>query len=67
MPAKGSRFNKRPKEMDHWHRTETDEGRPYVFKDAETLMDDFFNEVERVLAERSIPFEAVEIEEGDTP
>jgi hypothetical protein len=45
--------------MDHWHRTETDEGRPYMFKDAETLMDDFFDEVERVLAEHGIPFVTV--------
>ena len=59
VPAKGSGFNKRPKAMDHWHRTETDEGRPYMFKDAETLMDDFFDEVERVLAEHGIPFETV--------
>ena len=65
VPAKGSRFNKRPKTMDHWHRTETDEGRPYTFKDAETLMDDFFDEVERVLAEHNIPFETFEVKEGD--
>jgi Family of unknown function (DUF6516) len=32
---------------DHWHRTESDPGRPYRFKDAATLIDDFFNEVER--------------------
>ena len=31
VPAKGSRFKKRPKAMDHWHRTETDEGRLYAF------------------------------------
>lgn len=35
VPAKGSRFKKRPKAMDHWHRTGTDEGRPCAFKDAE--------------------------------
>jgi hypothetical protein len=67
VPAKGARFKKRPKAMDHWHRTETDEGRPYAFKDAETLLDDFFNEVERVLTERGIPFEVVEVTEGDSP
>ena len=38
---------------DHWHRTEKDRGRPYVFRDAETLLDDFFAEVERVLQERA--------------
>lgn len=35
------RFRKRSKAMDHWHRTQTDEGRPYAFKDAETLINDF--------------------------
>jgi len=65
VPAKGSRFRKRPKAMDHWHRTETDEGRPYDFKDAETLIDDFFDEVERVLKEHGIAFETVEVKEGD--
>ena len=67
VPAKGARFKKRPKTMDHWHRTETDEGRPYAFKDAETLLDDFFDEVERVLTEHGIPFEVVEVTEGDSP
>lgn len=67
VPAKGARFKKRPKAMDHWHRTETDEGRPYAFKDAETLIIDFFDEVERVLTEHGIPFEVVEVTEGDSP
>ena len=67
VPAKGSRFKKRPKAMDHWHRTGTDEGRPYDFKDAATLIDDFFDEVERVLKEYGIPFETVEVKEGDRP
>lgn len=67
VPAKGARFKKRPKTTDHWHRTETDEGRPYEFRDAETLIDDFFDEVERVLKDRGIPFETVEVEEGDAP
>jgi len=65
VPGKGSRFKKRPKAMDHWHRTDKDEGRPYDFKDAETLMDDFFDEVERVLKENDIAFETVEVKEGD--
>jgi hypothetical protein len=66
VPAKGARFKKRPKAMDHWHRTETDEGRPYTFQDAETLLDDFFDEVERVLTEHGVPFEVVEVTEGDS-
>ena len=67
VPAKGARFKKRPKAMDHWHRTETDQGRPYAFKDAETLPDDFFDEVERALTEHGIPFEVVEVTQGDSP
>ena len=67
VPAKGSRFKKRPKAMDHWHRTETDEGRLYAFKDAEHLIDDFFDEVERVLKARGVPFDTVEVIEGDRP
>ena len=67
VPAKGSRFKKRSMAADHWHRTETDAGRPYVFVNAEQLIDDFFDEVERVLSERSVPFDNVEVIEGDRP
>src|SRR5262249_48369207 len=38
-------------------------GRPYEFKDAEKLVDDFFNEVERVLTERGIATVVVDVEE----
>jgi hypothetical protein len=51
--SRGSRL-KRDKSTDHWHRTEKDPGRPYEFKDAETLINDFFDEVERVLRDRVI-------------
>ena len=67
VPATGSRFKRRPQAADHWHRTERDAGRPYGFKDAETLIYDFFDEVERVLKEHGIPFETVEGKEGDRP
>lgn len=50
--AKGSQFNPKPVAADHWHRDETDDGRPYDFIDAENLIEDFFNEVERVLTAR---------------
>jgi hypothetical protein len=46
---------------DHWHRTETDLGRPYQFKDADTLLQDFFWEVRRILADRGIPETVVEV------
>jgi hypothetical protein len=51
----GSRFRQRPVANDHWHRTESDIGRPYAFTDADTLLHDFFREVHRVLAGRGIP------------
>jgi hypothetical protein len=67
VAEKGSRFKKRRQARDHWHRTETDEGRRYDFKDAETLIDDFFDEVARVLKAHGISFETVEVKEGDRP
>jgi hypothetical protein len=63
VPATGSRFKRRPAASDHWHRTQADPGRPYAFKDAETLIDDFFDEVERVLCERGIGMRVIEVEE----
>lgn len=53
-PTTGSRFKRRSRAIDHWHRTEKDRGRPYEFKNTETLIDDFFDEVEHVLRERGI-------------
>jgi hypothetical protein len=61
VPAAGSMFNRSPEARDHWHRTETDPGRPYVFQDAAKLIDDFFDEVERVLSERGIGAEVVKV------
>jgi hypothetical protein len=54
VPHRGSRFKGRAGTSDHWHRTETDPGRPYAFKDAATLLDDFFDEVERTLREHGV-------------
>lgn len=59
VAAVGSRHGKRQPAADHWHRTETDPGRPYRFRDAATLIDDFFSEVERVLAEHGIPVRVI--------
>lgn len=67
VPEKGSSYKARSKAIDHWHRTEKDKGRPYEFKNAETLIDDFFNEVERVLAEHGISLETIETKEGNRP
>ena len=62
VPARGSRFTRRSGSADHWHRTEKDLGRPYEFTDAETLLDDFFDEVERVLRDRGIGLQVTRTE-----
>lgn len=54
VPAVGSRHKRSPKAADHWHRTQTDKGRPYRFESADKLLADFFAEVHRVLGERGI-------------
>jgi len=59
----GGRFKRKPPASDHWHRTEADPGRPYQFRDVETLIDDFFDEVERVLDERGVGTTVVAVEE----
>lgn len=64
VPAAGSGFKRRPAASDPRHRTENDPGRPYAFKNAETLIDDFFDEVERVLGERGIGITVIEVEES---
>jgi hypothetical protein len=67
LARKGSRSKGRPRVYDHWHRTETDPGRAYSFKDAATLIDDFFDEVERVLLERGVATTVVAVEEREKP
>ncbi len=54
VPAKGSRFKKPPEQFDHWHRTESDPGRPYAYQDAAKLLEDFFEEVEEILTQRGV-------------
>jgi hypothetical protein len=63
VPSTGGRFKKRPRAADHWHRTESDKGRPYVFVSAEQLLDDFFREARRVLHERGLSDNVVRVEE----
>ncbi len=66
VPAPGSRFKRRPPASDHWHRTESDPGKPYAFQDADTLLQDFFREVRHVLNERGISEAVVRVEERKT-
>jgi hypothetical protein len=63
----GSRFGARPEAVDHWHRTRDDGGRPYAFKDADTLLADFFREVRRVLAAQGASDAVVRVEEKRRP
>lgn len=67
VPTAGSRFRPPPEANDHRHRTGKYPGRPYPFKDAETLIDDVFDEVERVLSERGVGMTVVKVEEMRRP
>ena len=62
----GKRSGRRPEAHDHWHRTVDDPGRPYRFTDAETLIDDFFAEVERTLREHGVGTTVIAVEENDS-
>ncbi|HZK98733.1 MAG TPA: DUF6516 family protein [Caulobacteraceae bacterium] len=53
-PPLGGRYKAKPVAHDHWHRTGKDKGRPYAFRSALRLVQDFLDEVERVLAERGV-------------
>jgi hypothetical protein len=67
VPHAGSKFIKGPTEADHWHRDETDEGRPYKFVDAATLLVDFFDAVEKKAAELGIPNDYTGEDSNDSP
>lgn len=62
----GGRYKKKPVMADHWHRTENDPGRPYRFVSAEQLVDDFFDEVERVLTSQGIELVVIATTERKT-
>jgi Family of unknown function (DUF6516) len=51
----GGRFARAPRTFDHWHRSQGDQGRPYAFTTAMQLLEDFWREVKRVMAEKGIP------------
>jgi hypothetical protein len=63
VPVARSRFKPSPATSDHWHRTKEDPGRTYAFKDVDTLLQDFFREVRRILADRGIAETVVRVEE----
>jgi len=44
----GEKRNVAPKRVfDHWHRDIEDKGRPYLYKNAAKLLEDFWNEVDK--------------------
>jgi hypothetical protein len=51
----GGKYVKAPRAYDHWHRRKGDPGRPYMFTTATQLLEDFWKEVKREMAERKIP------------
>jgi hypothetical protein len=52
---------------DHWHRTQDDRGRLYIFTDADTLLADFFREVRRVLSEQGLRDVVVSVRDKGGP
>ena len=46
----GGKFMEQPRVYDHLHRGKDDEGRPYEFVNAGKLIEDFWAEVDRILA-----------------
>lgn len=61
----GSSFVPAARQADHWHRSAQDAGRPYTFVSAVQLLDDFFDEVERILEELGVAFDIVADREED--
>lgn len=57
VPHPGSSYTANPVESDHWHRDRNDPGRPYRFVDADRLVADFFEALERTLDELGVPFD----------
>ena len=47
---------------DHWHRTHRDPGTSYIYTDAKTLIDDFFDRVERTLKEHGVGMQVTRTE-----
>lgn len=48
----GGRHVRRGRTHDHWHRDESDPGRPYAFTTAAQLLEDFWAQVDRKLKEK---------------
>ena len=51
---RGGKYVPDPITYDHWHRTGKDSGRPYQFTTAVQLLEDFWQEVKRVMNEKGL-------------
>jgi hypothetical protein len=64
---RSSKFKRPPATHDHRHGLGKEQVKPYAFKDADTLLDDFFNEVDGALKSRGISTLVVRMEEKEKP
>jgi Family of unknown function (DUF6516) len=53
-PPKISGYMKQRIQYDHLHRSETDKGRPYKFESCTKLLEDFYAEIDRYIAEKGL-------------
>ena len=60
IEQRSGRFRRRATSTDHWHRDAVDRGRPYVFTSPEALLEDFFREAARVLADLGVPVDPID-------
>ncbi|USD64481.1 DUF6516 family protein [Vibrio sp. SCSIO 43136] len=49
-PLKGNKFSGRRYEYDHLHKSAVDRGTPYEFSDGYTLLQDFFEGIDKTIA-----------------
>ncbi len=64
VKGKAGQYKKRSKAYDHWHRIGKGPARPYEFKDAATLIDDFFDAVEQLLGKRGVGMTVIKVEDA---
>ena len=60
IDRKSGRLRRRSASADHWHRDASDRGRPYDFVSPAQLLEDFFREASRVLADLGVPTDPID-------
>ena len=63
VPDANARLGRSRTAADHWHRAHADPGKPYEFVDAATLVNDFLDQVDRILAELGIAATVISAED----